>query len=93
LLADRTRKEVAEKLAAVRAEKELIQRLESDLRPVFVKGQPKVPVSIAARARILADYLEGRTDDDPERIRFAPMLDSLRRGEIPAGLNGELKQR
>ena len=92
LLAARTRTERAAKLAAVREAKELSKRLESELRPVLINGKPQIPVSIAGRAKILADYLEGRPDDDPEKIRLAPMLDTLRRGENPA-LNGELETR
>jgi hypothetical protein len=83
LLTAHTRKEVAAKLAAVHEAKELAQRLESELRPVLINGVPQIPVSIAGRAKILSDYLEGRPDNDPEKIRLAPMLDSLRRGIEP----------
>lgn len=74
-------------MAAIREASELMKRVESEVRPVFINGQPKIRASIAARARLLADYLEGRPDDEPEKIRLTPLLACLHAGqEPPAGL-------
>lgn len=89
LLADKTRIERDQKLAAVRAEKELLKRMEVDLRPVFINGQPKVPVSIGGRASVLAEFIERLHPNDPRRVRLAPALASFEHGVIPE-LNGEL---
>jgi hypothetical protein len=90
LLADKTRIERNQKMAAAREAKELAKRLEGELRPVIVDGQTKVPVSITGRARILAEFIQGLHPNDPRRIRLAPALESFKRGIVPE-LNGELR--
>jgi hypothetical protein len=82
LLADRTRIERNQKLADAREAKELAEKFKAEMRPVLVNGIPKIPVSIAARARVLAEFIDGLPPEDPERLRLAPLLNCLRRGEI-----------
>jgi hypothetical protein len=84
LLADRTRIERAAKLAA-RQEFEEAKKQAAQ----WATTAPKM--SIAGRAEHLANFLDGLPPDDPQRIQFAPMLASLRRGVVPAALNGERK--
>jgi hypothetical protein len=76
LLAAHTRKEVAAKLAAIREFDEATKTAAE-----WAKNPPKM--STAARAKILSDFLEGRPDNDPEKIRLAPLLDCLKRGQEP----------
>ena len=83
MLADRTRKGVSEKLAAIREAKELAEKLKAEMRPILVNGTPKIPVSIAGRPRVLAEFIDGLPPEDPEQLRLAPLMDCLRNGEQP----------
>jgi hypothetical protein len=40
-------------------------------------------MSAAARASILENYLRNLPADEPQRLKFGPMLNCLRRGEEP----------
>ena len=90
LLADKTRPERAAKLAAVRAEKEMLKRFESEMRPVLINGKPQIPVSIAGRAVVLRQFIDSLPLNDPRRVRLAPALADFMRGVVPE-LNGELQ--
>jgi len=83
LLVDRTRREIAEKLAALRQFEEAKQAASE-----WASNNPVL--SPAGRAQILADFIDGLPPGDPRRLRLAPVLACLRRGEVPE-LNGELK--
>jgi hypothetical protein len=76
LLAAHTRKEVAAKLAAIREFDEATKTAAE-----WAKNPPKM--STAARASILEIFLSNLPADDPQRIKFAPMLDCLKRGIEP----------
>jgi len=42
---------------------------------------------------VLENHLRDLPADGPQRVKFAPMLDCLRHGEIPAELNDELEKK
>ena len=76
LLADRTRKEITLKLAAIREFEEATKTASK-----WAINPPKM--STAARAEHLANFLDGLPADDPQRLKFEPMLDCLKRGIEP----------
>lgn len=76
LLADRTRIERGQKLAALREFEEL-----KTAAARWAVNPPKI--SCAERAMHLENYLRNMPADAPERLKFAPLLDCLRRGEEP----------
>jgi hypothetical protein len=90
MLAARTRTERAAKLAAAREAKAILKRLETETRTVLINGKPHIPVSIAGRAIMFRQWLEGLHPKDPRRVRLAPALESFEHGVVPE-LNGELR--